>query len=146
MKASAAEPRAPHSTAGILKIFIVTCETSRISSTTAETRRKRCRQDEHQQGKAQNSILKSDMQNQTRSTQQRVGNVEHQKERNHCRVSKDAGVTACLIDPGEKVSCLLRRFMVDFRSAESAYVCGRVDGLLAVRTLEDIEIAWTDRR
>jgi hypothetical protein len=78
--------------------------------------------------------------NEARIAQHPDHNAYRQTERSHCRVSKNARVTACLVDPGKKVGSLFRRLVVDFRAAESAYVCRYIDRLLAVGALEDIKI------
>jgi len=74
-------------------------------------------------------------------TAQAAEHSEHwQNERRHRRASKNAGVAACLVDPGKKVSCLLRCLVVNFRPAESAYICRYIDRLLTVGAVEDIQI------
>ena len=48
--------------------------------------------------------------------------AERQAQCGDCREPQNAGVTACLINGGQQVSCLLRLLVIDPGAAESAYI------------------------
>jgi hypothetical protein len=84
--------------------------------------------------------LKSNLLYEATRTQEPIRNAQRQAKCGYRYVSQKARITACLIDPREKVRCRLRGLVVNFSAAESAYIRRRVDRLLAVGAIENVEI------
>src|SRR5579863_4802437 len=80
------------------------------------------------------------MLNESRITSDTDRCARRQAECNQSRVPQVARVTACLIDPGEKVSRPLRCLVINFGAAEWARLCRGIDRLSALWAIEDVEL------
>ncbi|MGA7342063.1 MAG: hypothetical protein WBX18_15765, partial [Terracidiphilus sp.] len=132
-----------HYLSRVLKIIVFACETCvfRPPAQSPEGKRRGDQQDEG--AETEKNIMKSDQDSETRIARKADQNAGRQQEHNHRRVPQIARIAARQIDPGQKVSGLLRCFVVYFRATEPAHVRCRVDRLAALGAIEDVELfAW----